>query len=662
MHQEQRRRSVPGRMLTLAPAVVFIVALLSACSGSSSSDKTPAASPGAQPTASLSAAPRTAAPTAGPPLAAQIGARADLPPTDPIDLAARYGKTSGRVPTSKPFAGVPAVGDRRDFFVTKITDSALAGLTPPETVTVSAILLAVSEHAYFYEDVAAGADPSAVRSAADMFEATVWPDITSVFGTPPSPGVDGDPRFIVLQADLGGAAGGYFSGDDLYLRSVRPYSNEAEMVYIDRTLKAGGAGFNVVLAHEFQHLIHAGNDPDEDSWVNEGISEAASGLAGGALTSVKSFEARPETQLNNWESGSTAQYGAGAAFFRYVASRFGGDAALGALTRQPADGEAGVDQFLAGVGSPLRFRDVFADWIAANVLNREAGPYANPGAPLDVRINNSLGVGAPADGTANQFGSDYYALDGLDAGGEFELRFSGRPAVRVLPTDPPSGEAMLWGNAGDDIDTRMTRELDLTNAGAPAFTYTTWFDIEPYYDWGYVSASTDGGTTWQALAGQQTTAGDPVKTALGAGVTGRSGGGTDASTWVRERIDLSPYAGRKILLRLEYVTDGGTHGEGWAVAGAAIEDGAARTALDDTGWRFEGWVRVAAPLPQTYIVRLLVERSDGSAEVRDIPLDADQRGALRFDASGVRTATLVVAGATEGTNEGAPYTIELRRP
>src|SRR5207244_1651742 len=125
-------------------------------------------------------------------------------------------------------------------------------------------------HAYFYAEDDLRIDPSAMQAAADDFESSTWPVVTAVFGRPADPGIDGDPRIIVLQANLGGAAGGYYSGDDALPRTVRPYSNEAEMVYLDRTVKPGGAAFNVVLAHEFQHLIHANNDPREESWVNEG--------------------------------------------------------------------------------------------------------------------------------------------------------------------------------------------------------------------------------------------------------------------------------------------------------------------------------------------------------------------------------------------------------
>ncbi|TAK57379.1 MAG: hypothetical protein EPO22_12370, partial [Dehalococcoidia bacterium] len=449
------------------------------------------------------------------------------------------------------------------------------------------------------------------------------------------------------------------SGDDAYLKSVRPLSNEAEMVYIDRSLKVGGEAFNVVLAHEFQHLVHSRNDRGEEAWVNEGLSEDASGLVGGAVSSVNSFAAQPQTQLDDWEGGSLAHYGASAAFFRYLASRFGGDPSLGAIAREPGHGEAGVDQFLQSQGTPLRFRDVFADWIAANVLNRQSGPYGNPGWPVKLGITRDLGVAAPLQGEAHQFGTDYYNVDGLD-GGAFLLRFDGPALVDVLPAQPPGGGALLWGNAEDSIDTTLTRDLDLTSATSPVLTFKTWFDIEHWYDWGYVSVSTDGGATWQALPGDQTSTDDPAKAAYGPGYTGRSGGG-DAASWVDERVSLAAYAGKKVQLRFEYVTDGSTHGAGWAIDDVAIEGTPFHDAgLTDPGWRTSGWVRIAEQLPQTYAVRVIETLTGGDVAVLDVPVDASGHGELRFSGTGVDSATLAVAGTTEGTSQKAAYAVELQ--
>ena len=656
----------------LCAVFIGVTAFAGACSGSkkqpnlsSSPGATGAPSVIATAPGGVTASPiATVTPAADPAaaLAAQIGVRGHLPQADAIGLAASYRRTAGRAPASKPFAGEANIGDSRPFVVAKLTSGVLSHQSPPGVETISATLLAKSAHAYFYEDDALGANASDVQAAADAFEASIWPVVTGVFGEPDIPGVDGDPRIVVLQADLGGAVGGYYSGDDQYLRAVRPLSNEAEMVYMDRTLKPGGAAFNVVLAHEFQHLIHAHTDNLEEAWVNEGLSEDSSMLVGGAASTIKSFAAKPATQLNDWDSeGSLPHYGAGAAFFRYLTSRFGGDLSYGLIARSMGDGTAGVDEFLAAIGQTVRFRDVFADWIAANVLNQESGPYGNPGHPLDVRIGHELTAGDAVDGAAHQFGTDYYTLPGLDAR-EYVLRFRGQTQVPVLPPAALERGPVLWSNAEDGLDTTLTRDVDLTGAVSPALTFQTWIDIERWYDWGYVSVSTDGGQTWQALAGANTTTDDPVAQAYGPGYTGISGGGADPA-WLDERISLAAFAGQKIKLRFEYVTDGGTHLEGWAIRNVAIEgtdfrdsDGSA------AGWVSQGWLRLDRPLAQTYIVRLIETRSDGGVAVIDVPLDRNQSGELRFGAAGVQDAVLAIAGSTEGTNQQAPYSIQLALP
>ena len=50
-----------------------------------------------------------------------------------------------------------------------------------------------------------------------------------------------------------------------------------------------------------------------------------------------------------------------------------------------------------------------------------------------------------------------------------------------------------------------------------------------------------------------------------------SGGGKVAQ-WVSEQIDLSPFAGKQILLRFEYVTDGALNKPGFLLDNIAIPD------------------------------------------------------------------------------------------
>jgi hypothetical protein len=131
--------------------------------------------------------------------------------------------------------------------------------------------------------------------------------------------------------------------------------------------------------------------------------------------------------------------------------------------------------------------------------------------------------------------------------------------------------------------------------------------------------------------------------------------------WIDEEVDLSAYAGQEVLVRFEYVTDGGTHGRGWALDDISLASGETVTAIDDGEFEAAGWVRVDRPLEQRWIVRLVAER-DGEPVVIDAPIGADGRGELRFDATGLENPVLAIAGATEGTVETALYTVSMLRP
>jgi hypothetical protein len=77
-----------------------------------------------------------------------------------------------------------------------------------------------------------------------------------------------------------------------------------------------------------------------------------------------------------------------------------------------------------------------------------------------------------------------------------------------------------------------------------------WYDIEEDWDYAYVEISTDGGYYFFSIPGNITTDYDPNGFNFGNGITGSSYG------WVEGRFDLGDYLGRKILVRLRYITDG----------------------------------------------------------------------------------------------------------
>jgi hypothetical protein len=192
------------------------------------------------------------------------------------------------------------------------------------------------------------------------------------------------------------------------------------------------------------------------------------------------------------------------------------------------------------------------------------------------------------------------------------------------------------------MDSRLTREFDLSGVTSATLHYRAWFETERGWDYAYVAASTDGGKTWQALPATHTGDYDPVGAAYGPGYTGDSGG-----KWVEESVDLTAFAGRKLLLRFEYVTDDAAHARGFAVDDISIPElGFSDGSDSDGGWQAEGFLRIEKPLAQRFVVQLI--QGD---RVRRLELDGENRTEVALDGP----AIIVVAAVTDGTTQPAGY-------
>ncbi len=365
----------------------LLAALLAGCAGGSPSAIAPTATP--------------AAPTPG-----STGSDA-LPSRDSVDLAMRYGDGA---PIARQVAlPAPSPGETQTFDLLTLPADPNE---PPGRRTARASLRAVSEHAYVFVEEGSDVGDDEVGAAVRAFEDEVWPAVTGAFGPPPSPGVDGDPRVVLLHADLGPSLGGYVSGEDVYPHAAVPHSNQREIVYLNlRNRPLGSSGYAATLAHEFQHLVHERLDPDEEVWVNEGLSEVAAALVGGsgAITGGSSaFLDRPDLQLDDWAAGgfeSGAHYVASGLFFSYLIEQRGG--VTGTLAGDPTDGIDGVRSFLRSTGDPRSFEQVVADWAAANLVDEGPGPYGY--GELQVGPASTMRVAGPGrqDGDVHQFAADY---------------------------------------------------------------------------------------------------------------------------------------------------------------------------------------------------------------------------------------------------------------
>lgn len=588
-------------------------------------------------------------------------AAADAPQRDLIDLVARYGDGDlnfSRVARDEPWGF--EIGDRHDFWVQD------KGRDVYHRVTGA--LVYETPHVYWFLFEGLAPDREALSAAAERFEAEIYPTNRRVFGPEWTPGVDGDPHLVILLSrELGGGVSAYQNSLDEVPQAVFPFSNEMEMV----TAAAEGVrlddlAFACDLAHEFQHVIQWTVDRDEKTWLNELFGLLACPLngleAGYNDLIVEAFAEDPDIQLNVWGTEAdhvAAQYGASWLFGVYFLQHFG-EQGVRSLAADAQNGLNSVDNALDNLDAGINGDDLFADWLVANYLDDpdlDDGRYGYRNLDLPpikaAQVIDAGSLPVEIEATVNQFAADYVVLKGP---GAFEIDFSGEVLVRPVPAEPHSGRMVWWAGRKQESDAMLTREFDLTGLAEATLTFYTWYEIEEGFDYAYVAVSTDG-RQWTALSGQTTSTGLAKGVNLGPGYTGRSEG------WLQENVDLTPYAGQRIQLRFEYVTDDGPVRPGFLLDDIAIPelDYQHDAEADDGGWLADGFLRQANILPQAWLLQLIAQRDD-QVSVERLALKPDGRGVWTIELGPGETAVLAISGLTRDTGEAAVYGLRVTEP
>lgn len=537
---------------------------------------------------------------------------------------------------------------RRDVF-------SVADLVDREMYTVEAELLFVSEHAYWYFQEGYEPPEQALLAAAQTFEETIYPVVTTAFGSEWSPGVDNDPRMTILHSPLRGVAG-YYSASDEYPKAVYPFSNEREIIYMNTSNFVGSPAHLGVLAHELQHAVHWAGDPGEETWVNEGLSEVAKGLADYGLSFIDYFIASPATPLTTWASGRDStlpHYGAASLFMEYLAQHYGGHDSLSKLVARPEDGIEGVTAYLQSQGYEATFQEVFKDWLVANYLDsREIGNYFYEGLNVNVSPTKTVREYGQRNGIVPQYAGEYIEVR-LDEGDAL-VTFQGQPETLLLPTSAHSGSYCWWGNQGDSIDSSLTASFDLSQVSQATLNFWTWYSIEESWDYAYVEVSSDGGKSWDILEGVLASPQNPLGLGFGPGYTGQSEG------WQEDSMDLTPYAGMEILLRFEYVTDDAVNEDGICIDDISIpEIDYSDDAESDGLWESLGFIRTDNRVPQGYAVQV-IEMGD-KITVRNMPINRDAHGdlILRGFGAGLERAIVIIAPVAPKTTQPSSYALSV---
>ena len=256
------------------------------------------------------------------------------------------------------------------------------------------------------------------------------------------------------------------------------------------------------------------------------------------------------------------------------------------------------------------------------------------------------------DGSVNQYGIDYYTIS---CAGDHTLHFTGSTAVGLLPIRRAFGQIYVLveprRRVRYDPDTRV--RFHRRQRSRSSMSFAMWYDLETDYDYVFLEASTDG-ETWEILTTPSGTGEDPSGNSYGWGYNGQT------NDWKTEEVDLSQFAGQKVQIRFEYVTDAALNGEGFLLDDVQIDaiNYQSDFEADDGGWEAAGFVRVENVLPQTY--RLALITKGDTTTVTQIPLNADQTADIPLSLKSGEEAMLIVTGTTRFTRLPAAYQIEIK--
>jgi len=127
-----------------------------------------------------------------------------------------------------------------------------------------------------------------------------------------------------------------------------------------------------------------------------------------------------------------------------------------------------------------------------------------------------------------------------------------------------------------------------------------------------------------------------------------------------EEVDLSKFAGKKVQIQFEYVTDAAVNGEGLLIDDVEIPAINYFTDFeeDDGGWVGEGFVRIQNRLPQKFTISKI--ELDNKIKVDTYILGDD--GAVSIPIvveEGSEGVVLAISGTTRFTRQLAAYQFAL---
>ncbi|GLY29672.1 choice-of-anchor J domain-containing protein [Kineosporia sp. NBRC 101731] len=590
-----------------------------------------------------------------------------------------------------------------------------------------------------------------VQGLVDEFDDNMYPKETAAFSTPP----DRDGSNALLGPDANGNGGVYTGGGE---KTVTLVDNVRDDNYYDfPTVPTYTAGFfssylnelfdrntmtidafdwthrttanpvdastsdpctsrparpwlyEGVFGHEWQHLLQYYADPNEGTWINEGLSDFAISLTGYSNSTATVFEPGFDNHLISYQGYSTvpspynpnprdsggaqnslnlwgedsdnpnavlADYGHAYSLMLFLYDRYGLDF-MSALHRDgERQGIASLEAELKAVGVKDVYR-VLHDFQSSTLLDAfldaskkskisgiSRSRVTSKSLEASVNLENTQSYAEPG---AAPNGADYVELEGkngkaLKGKDLTSLTFSGAktlppaPLAWTIVNDDPdrAGNPVLFSGNENNTDAALVTPVTVP-AADPTLRFLAKYGAEATYDYGYVSVSTDGGKTYSApLPGSNTVDDAP----LGPGLNGTTAG------FEAQEYDLSAYAGQNVLVSIRYVSDGGVNEGGLliddlSVGGTVISDGSSLEPFDSpteiVPVTVNNWnVRLVGLDAEKH--RAIQITFDGKSSINLSSKSSDLKKLRKYDQV---VAVVAYDEPTEQVQQYAPYTLTV---
>jgi hypothetical protein len=466
----------------------------------------------------------------------------------------------------------------------------------------------------------------------DEFDNNIYPTMATIYGEPLPRGDEGKKTWVLIfnirdESYYDCSQTSYIAG---YFSAGTSAEENKNIMHIDSYDWANRVGPDVdrpylyegVFAHEFEHLIHFDVDPDEPSWVDEGLADLAGyfcgyGHSAGHLAYYMVYH--PYTALTFWGSG-LEDYGASYLFQLYLFEKFGGAAFTTALVQEQANGIEGIANTLAAFGYKDTFDEIFDAWTIANYLDdtkKAGGKYGYD--TLEIGSVDTWGYtipytvanfwwGLPLDvpwyfpswywwGSDPQpYTAQYYTfindnaaevwLDGAD--------FAGVTSYSGTYEWYSGAEAWAWRSFYQSFD---------IPAGGATLEFWTYYEIEGDWDYGYVEVYDQDMGEWYTLDAPGTV--DYVAHGQDNPVTpdGREPTAYEAAgrwhaftgysgSWMPVSMDLTPFAGHSVDIYFTLWQDGAFTLQNMYVDDIAIPEIGFFDDVEagEDGWTSTGWI------------------------------------------------------------------------